>query len=286
MMRIATVLAIVLTINTSVADGTVVVLTFSDGYIAHKTIAGILNGLWFNATFFLNTINIGFIDGWMNVFDINGLVASGFEIGGHTLNHYDLTKQDSVTVTEQICRDRARLIANRWIPKSFHYPYGNSNDMVKNVVKECGYSGAIVNGNGTSIRFIEDDYEIPMYIANDDVSFQQLVNEVAISKGLIVFNFHNVPIDINSPFIRFLDWLKVKRDSGEVIVKSLDQIVQGAYYNIPNEFANTPPTPTPDPDALLKIYIGSGCIGLLVLLVMYVIITTQIKRRTKIKFLC
>ena len=283
---IATVLVIVLTMSIVKTTSTVIALTFSDGFESHKNIAEMLYNREFNATFFINTKNIAFVHGWMNVFDINNLIISGFEIGGHTVDHIDLTTQDSVTIIEQICRDRAQLIANGWVPKSFHYPYGNSNDVVANIVGECGYAGAIENANGTSIRFIDDDYNIPMYMADDNVSFQQLINQVNVSNGLTIFNFHNIPIESNSPFPRFIDWLKVKRDSGEVIVQSIDQIVQGVFYDIPQEYASTLPTPTPDPDAQLKIYIGSACMGALVLLVMYVIVTTQLKRRKNIKFLC
>lgn len=277
-------------IITSILDlskATIVSLSFSDGYKSHLDIASRLIELEFNATFYTNSANVAFKEGFLNVFDINWLTENLFEIGGHTIDHTELINQDAPTILEQICRDRATLIANGWFPKSFHYPNGQFNDLTNKVVKECGYNSAIISSfNESSIVYIQNAYQLPMYNAPDNVSFQELVNQTLSSKGWTIFNFHNVPFQYNNPVPRFLNWLKDKHVTNEVKIESVDTVVNGLWIPIPDEYADTLPTPTPDPNAKLKLIVGTSCIGLLTMMVLYVVITTQIKRRTKIKFIC
>ena len=264
-----------------------ITLSFSDGYKSHLTIAQKLIDLEFNATFFLNSANLEFKPNFMNVFDINWLVEHTFEIGGHTINHIELPPQNSPTMIEQICRDRATLIANGWFPKSFHYPLGELNKLTNKIVKECGYNGALISTtNQSSIVYIKNQYEIPIYSVPHKISLSELMNQTIISKGWTIFNFHNISLENNSTIYRFLDWLKIKQSSNEIVIKSVDNMIHGLWMPIPNEYTNTLPTLTPDPNTQLKIIIGSSCIGLLVIVVLYVIVATQIKRRTKIKFIC
>ena len=70
---------------------------------------------------------------------------------------------------------------------------------------------------------------------------------------------------------------------GILLIESL-LYVNGQYGNGTN--ANANPNPNEDIESQIKIYIGAGCIGILTLLVFYVIITTQLKRHKKIKFIC
>lgn len=261
-------------------------LTFTGGPKFHIDVAKVLHSYGINATFYLNSQLLGFITGYLNVFDVHWLVQNGFEIGGNGLLEIDLTQENSPTIIETICRDRARLIANSWIPVSFHHPLGKYNSLTNKITRECGYSNAIGIQNETSIVFIQNEYELPYIDVTNQMTFQQLVDEVFLSKGFTIFNFRYFDITENSPVPRFINWLIQQHIYGNIVIKSVDSVVQGTYRPIPIEFANTPPTPTPDPDAELKIYIGTGCIGVLVILVLYVVITTQIKRRTKIKFAC
>lgn len=108
-------------VNVNVSANTVS-LTFSDGYSSHLAIAQRINSLGLNATFFLNSNNLAFKSGWLNVFDVNLIVSLGLEIGGHTLDNIEIDKVSSPTILEQVCRDRATLFANGWIATSFHYP--------------------------------------------------------------------------------------------------------------------------------------------------------------------
>jgi len=274
------------------SNSTIISLSFNDGYKSHLTVAQWLYSSKINATFFLNSNNLSFKDEWLNVFDVNNLVLMGFEIGGHTLDHLNLATQDSPTILEQVCRDRARLFANGWIATSFSYPLGKYTPLTNLIVGQCGYNSALVdvsignNNTSTSIIYVQDSMKLPYYDVPVDVSYDELINQVTISKGITIFNFHQVDITINNPLFRFIDWLKTKRDATDIVVKSIDQLVQQPVRSVPIEYRDTEPTYTPDPDSLLKIYIGAACLCVLFLLVLYVIITTQIKRRKKIKFPC
>jgi hypothetical protein len=197
--------------------------------------------------------------------------------------HLNLTKQDSSTILEQVCRDRARLFANGWISTSFHYPDGKFNVLSNIIVNDCGYNSALVEvANVTSFANAQNLKNLPFYNALNTVSFDDLVNQVLLSNGITIFNFHEISVDNDSPLFRFFEWL----NANGISIKSVDQIVSLPVKPVPEEFRNTEPTPTPDPEAQLKFYVGIGCIGALVLLVLYVVITTRIKRQYKIKFPC
>lgn len=272
----------------TICNGFTISLTFSNGFITHLGAAQLLYTRELNATFYINSDRIAFENGFLNVFDINQLVELGFEIGGGSL-HYppvDLTQQDSPTILEQICKNRAQLIANGWTVNSFHYPFGMFNELTKQVVKECGFNSALVVENITSLVYAKDPYELPIYTVSETSTVQELISEARNSLGWTIFNFQNMSVEIDSHFIQFFDWLKTESDNGNYIVKSIDQVIGGISQPIPDEYANVSPTLTPDPDAFIKCIIGTGCLGFLVGLVLYVIITTHLKKTKKIKFAC
>lgn len=256
-------------------------LTFSDGFKSHIKIAQILNKHMLNATFFINTQNVAFKEGYLNVFDVNELLKLNFEIGGHTLTHKDLSKITSTTtILEEICRDRARAIANGWTTTSFAYPYGKNNEIIRKLVIECGYSSALTNDRNTTSK-APNIYGVNILT---NFTFEQLKQIVYSEqhKGWIILNFHDIVNTNTQQFITFITWLNAENYT----VKSIDGVIQSTYKGVPEEFQHTHPTPTPDPKAELKIYIGSGCIGILILVIMYVVITTQLKKHKKIKFCC
>ena len=102
----------------------------------------------------------------------------------------------------------------------------------------------------------------------------------------IVYNFHDINNSQLQHFTKFLDVLKDMSDNNEIVIRSIDSVVHGRYKSIPQEFQNTYPTPIPDPQKELKVIIGTGCLGALIIVIFYVIITTQIKRRTKYRPCC
>src|SRR5450759_3778017 len=72
-------------------------------------------------------------------------MAAGNEIGGHTVDHSDLTALTSDDATRQVCNDRVALNNMGFTVKSFAYPFGAYNSSIETIVKNCGYnSGRII----------------------------------------------------------------------------------------------------------------------------------------------
>jgi peptidoglycan/xylan/chitin deacetylase (PgdA/CDA1 family) len=275
-------------------DKQTISLAFSDGHKSYIRVAEILHELNFNATFYINTNNITFQSEFLNVFDINILVDMGFEIGGHTKSHLSFLnpKIDTPTILEEICRDRAQLKANGWTPKSFAYADDFYKRQTQQIAEECGYNSALV---GEPFGYINTTFDNP-YNVN-----LPLIHALEISKNItaayllsflnlnlhldwIVYHFHITPPE--KELKEFLNFIKQSVQEGDVIIQSIDQVIGGRFKRIPEEFSDTLPTETPDPLANLKIYIGTACLGALILLVFYVIITTRLKRTTKCKPCC
>src|SRR5690606_24950883 len=71
-------------------EQTVVSLTWDDGYDHQAPAAAVMNAHGMAGTFFVNSGNIG-DPGFLTKAQLDSLAANGHEIGGHSLNHYDLT---------------------------------------------------------------------------------------------------------------------------------------------------------------------------------------------------
>jgi peptidoglycan/xylan/chitin deacetylase (PgdA/CDA1 family) len=124
------------------AGPTIVSLTFDDStadqYQARTMLAQ--NGL--HATFYANSNNVGASPAFMTWDQLTGLAADGNEIGGHTLDHVDLTSVSTTEATRQVCNDRQALISHGLTVTDFAYPYGASNTSAESIVRGCGYTSA------------------------------------------------------------------------------------------------------------------------------------------------
>lgn len=99
-----------------------------------------------HATFFVNSTRIGSTSpdqpAYLTLAQLRSLQTDGHEIGGHTLQHVDLTLLSADEVLREICDDRARLLALGLQVQSFAYPFGAWNDDVARAAASCGYRGA------------------------------------------------------------------------------------------------------------------------------------------------
>ena len=75
---------------------------------------------------------------------ISDLQADGNEIGGHTVDHVDLTSTtlSAAEKRRQVCEDRQNLVTRGFNPVSFAYPYSRHDAAARTIVAECGYSSA------------------------------------------------------------------------------------------------------------------------------------------------
>jgi len=145
-----------------------VTFTFDDGYADELTGALILLNLGMRATFFIPTYAIGHT-GDMSVTDLQNLQTLGFEIGGHTIDHQDLTTLSPSAQQNEICG--GRTILENWGLNvvSFAYPDGAYNPSVEAVVKSCGYTSAraawaTMNSSLSSSAFIRGSAHFSFFI--------------------------------------------------------------------------------------------------------------------------
>ncbi len=136
-------------VNTQAIAFTVVVtLTFDDGIDNEYTLA-FLHALQphnMTGTFFINTGITG-QSGSMTWNQITALSNAGNEIGGHTLDEYNIkgcTNQQ--TCTNEVCQDRQNLVSHGFNPVDFAYPFGAYDANAESIVQGCGYTGARAAG--------------------------------------------------------------------------------------------------------------------------------------------
>jgi peptidoglycan/xylan/chitin deacetylase (PgdA/CDA1 family) len=124
------------------ASATVVSLTFDDGYASQYTAARpLLASHGMHGTFFIPSKRIG-SSTYMSWQQVTALAADGNEIGGHTLDHKNLTTVSAAEARRQVCTDRNVLLAHEFAVTDFAYPYGAFNSAVESVVAACGYNSA------------------------------------------------------------------------------------------------------------------------------------------------
>lgn len=129
-----------------------VVLTFDDAYRDFYTnVFPILKEKNLKATVFVISQYIGG-DKYMLWPQVSEAASSGLvTIGNHTLNHPWLSKLDNAGAINQIVSANNILQQNSGQPVNvFAYPYGNSNDYVKEILKENNFSAAVTTVSGTT----------------------------------------------------------------------------------------------------------------------------------------
>ncbi len=153
--------------NTQAIKFTVVVtLTFDDGIANQYTLAFQRALAPHNATgtFYVNTnsINQGPAAGAMTWTQLAAVNNAGNEIGGHTLDEFNLaTSTSTQQSTYEVCQDYQNLVGHGFYPTSFAYPFGAYTSSAESIVQSCGYTsgraagGVDVNGPGNGPVYAE-----------------------------------------------------------------------------------------------------------------------------------
>jgi len=120
---------------------TVVSLTFDDSTADQMVAASALQASGLHGTFYAITGSIG-APNYLTLANLQTIYSAGNEIGGHTVNHQDLTLQPADEAQRQVCNARNQLTAWGFPQTSFAYPYAVVNASVETIVKNCGYNSA------------------------------------------------------------------------------------------------------------------------------------------------
>jgi peptidoglycan/xylan/chitin deacetylase (PgdA/CDA1 family) len=106
--------------------------------------------------------------------ELRSAAADGYEIGGHTVDHFVLTCEEPQTVQEQVAGSRTALEQKLQVPiRSFAYPNGRHDATVRALTAAAGYRCAVtvqagINYAGTDpyeLRRVPVHRERPFHLA-------------------------------------------------------------------------------------------------------------------------
>jgi len=145
-----------------VAQGRIVI-TFDDGYVnVLRHGLGPLAENGFHAVQFIVANLLGKTNEWdvamgeapepmMDTPQVREWLARGHEVGSHTLNHPHLTRISRSEAAEEIGASRKKLEDLFGRPVyHFCYPYGDWNEIIKDLVREAGYKTACTTDPGVN----------------------------------------------------------------------------------------------------------------------------------------
>lgn len=220
---------------------TVVSLTFDDGTSDQFAVRPMLVRHSMHATFFVNTNKIESGPDYLTWEQLSALAADGNEIGGHTLDHLDLTKVDPTEARRQVGDDRQALLSRGFPVTGFAYPYGARNPSLYPIIRESGFAWArrsygICGIGEAPTRCVDPVAEttppqniwairtIPSIRTWSTLAdLQSVVTRAeAAGGGWVTIVFHRILEGRNgdeysfSPTVlsRFLEWLEPRRSSG------------------------------------------------------------------------
>ncbi len=231
---------------------TVISLTFDDSN-ADQTIAeSAMRSLGFHGTFYAITGSIG-TSGYLTLAQLQQFYRDGNEIGGHTVNHPDLTLVPANEAQRQVCLARNTLTQWGFPQTSFAYPYASVNPSVEAVAQACGYNSARNLGDIQSrfgcagCAYAEsippaDPYNLAA-LDEADTTWKLADLRKAVTNaenhggGWVMLTFHHIcsgsgcdPLSVSpATFTSFLTWLKLHQLLHPFTsVKTVGQVVGGA----------------------------------------------------------
>jgi peptidoglycan/xylan/chitin deacetylase (PgdA/CDA1 family) len=186
--------------------------------------------------------------GYMTVAQLRRLQAAGDEIGGHTVDHADLSKLSPAAQRAEICGDRAALQADGLRITDFAYPYGHFDAATPAIVRACGYQSARGTGGlaspGGCSGACPDVESVPPAKPFDTRTVNSVLDTTSPATleryvtraerrrgGWIQIVFHHVcdrcdQYAVSLPTLgRFLAWLARRRARGTV-VRTVRQVIE------------------------------------------------------------
>ena len=169
-----------------------IVITFDDGYENIFTKAmPVLKELDFSATCFIVTKKIGYFNDWdknqknfkkkriMNTKQIKNWIKNGFEIGSHSMDHYNLNNLSNIQKKIQILKSKEFFKKNYGIKiQSFSYPFGSYNEDCLKILKK-NYKFAVTTKRSRYVKGKFNPLEIPRVPVNSNTSIFKYFLKIA-----------------------------------------------------------------------------------------------------------
>ncbi len=109
--------------------------------------------------------------------NVEAMIAAGWELASHTINHSDLTTLDAAGLKEELSGSRQLLQKEYGVPvDNFCYPAGQFNSTVIEAVKEAGYVTATTEISGYADR--ESPYELARFEILGSSGVQGMVEDL------------------------------------------------------------------------------------------------------------
>jgi peptidoglycan/xylan/chitin deacetylase (PgdA/CDA1 family) len=147
-----------------------IILSFDDGWKTQITEAlPLLTKYGMVATFYIYPNVIGH-EHYMDWEDVRTLVDAGMEIGSHSKGHQYMTKQGASALEEEIMGSKRTLEEYTGINvTTFAYPFGLSNEDVRDMVRDAGYTTGRALEPGT-VQSPTHRYVLSSYLVRNDFS--------------------------------------------------------------------------------------------------------------------
>jgi len=157
-----------------------VVVSFDDGYHSHFTNAlPVLRALGWPGVLNLELKNIR-SDYGLTGAQVSALIAAGWEVDSHTIDHPDLTTVDAARLRYEVAQSRAELKARFHIPVNFFcYPAGRYDAAAVAAVQAAGYLAATTTQPGLAQPAAADRFTLNRVRVNNGVSGASLVSQLA-----------------------------------------------------------------------------------------------------------
>ena len=109
--------------------------------------------------------------------NVEAMIAAGWELASHTINHQDLTTLDAAGLKEELSGSRQLLRREYGVPvHDFCYPAGQFDSTVIEAVKEAGYVTATTEISGYADR--ESPYELARFEILGSSGVQGMVEDL------------------------------------------------------------------------------------------------------------
>jgi peptidoglycan/xylan/chitin deacetylase (PgdA/CDA1 family) len=157
-----------------------VVLSFDDGYRSDFTNAlPVLRALGWPGVLNLELKNVR-SDYGLTAGEVRALIAAGWEVDSHTIDHPDLRTVDPARLTHEVGDSRAELRRRFGVPARFFcYPAGKYDAAVVAAVERAGYLAATTTNPGLAQPAEADRFVLNRVRVNNGVSGAALAAQLA-----------------------------------------------------------------------------------------------------------